>query len=89
MKLASGKEPGGLKRRIRFEDILAVSHEQGTTTVTGKEATIDHTPYHVGTGRIEEVVSKRPTRESITAGQLKPSPRRFVSRHPAPKSVQF
>lgn len=49
----------GLKRRIQFEDVLAVAHEDGTTTVTGKEATIEHTPCHVGSSRIREVLSTR------------------------------
>jgi len=49
----------GLKRRIRFEDILAVTYEQGTTTVSGKEATIEHTPCHAGSSQIQEALSKR------------------------------
>ena len=49
----------GLKRRIPFEDVLAVSRQQGTTTIAGKEATIEHTPHHVGARRLEEVLSKR------------------------------
>ncbi len=58
----------GLKRRIRFEDILAIAYEQGSTTVTGKEATIEHTPYHVGTQRIQKVLSKRSHRKLYYSG---------------------
>lgn len=49
----------GLKRSIRFEDVLAVTHEHGTTTVVDKEATIEHTPCHAGSSQIQEVLSKR------------------------------
>jgi hypothetical protein len=59
----------GRKRRIRFEDVLAVSHEHGTTTVTGTVATIEHTPYHVGARRIEEVLEKRTHKRIYYGGQ--------------------
>jgi hypothetical protein len=49
----------GLKKRIRFEDVLAVAHEHGTTTVVDKVATIEHTPCHAGSSQIQEVLSKR------------------------------
>jgi len=49
----------GLKRRIGFEDVLAVAYEHGTTTVAGKEATIEHTPCHAGRSQIQDVLSKR------------------------------
>ena len=58
----------GLKRRIRFEDVLAVAYEHGTTTVAGKEATIEHTPYHAGAGSIREVLSKRSHRKTYYSG---------------------
>lgn len=57
----------GLKRRIRFEDVLALAHEDGTTTVVGKEATIEHTACHAGSSQIQEVLSKR-SRKKIYYG---------------------
>lgn len=49
----------GLKRTISYDEVLSVAYMQGTTTVTGKHATIEHTQYHAGADRFQRVVSRR------------------------------
>jgi hypothetical protein len=49
----------GLKRVIPYDEVLAVAYAQGTTTVTGQQATIEHTQYHAGAEQFQSVVSRR------------------------------
>jgi hypothetical protein len=53
----------GLKRIIPYDEVVAVAYAQGTTTVTGQRATIEHTQYHAGTDPFQRVVSGRSGRK--------------------------
>jgi hypothetical protein len=53
----------GLKRVIPYDEIVAVAYAQGTTTVTGRQATIEHTQYHAGVNQFQRMVSRRSGKE--------------------------
>ena len=49
----------GFKTRIPYNDVVAVSYSEGTTTVTGTDGSIEHTQYHAAAGQFQGVISKR------------------------------
>ncbi len=49
----------GQKMRIPYDEVLSVAYEEGSTFVTGKQATIEHTLYHAGGERFQRTLEKR------------------------------
>ena len=53
----------GLKTRVNYMDVVALTHADGTITATGSSGIIEHTQYHAAVGRFAQLISERSGKE--------------------------